>query len=300
MSGSQPAPAAPVMGRSLWSDAWRRLRRNRMALLGAVVLVLMALACGLLPAIFGLDPEATHLEVVNKAPLSQEGVGVFGTDGAGRSYVARVLVGGGYSLLVGLVATLVSVLIGTTVGAIAGYVGGRVDEVIMAFVDILYAIPYMFLVILVLIVVGEEYRGNPIPIFAALGMVQWLTMARIVRGQVLSLRNQEFVDAARALGASDARIIVRHILPNILGVVIVYATLTVPAVIILESFLSFLGLGLQLSWGALVSEGVKVVNPIESQWWLLFWPSLFLAVTLFSLNFLGDGLRDALDPKGRR
>ncbi|MGE0192882.1 MAG: ABC transporter permease [Planctomycetota bacterium] len=300
MSGAQPAPAASLVGRSLWGDAWRRLRRNRMALVGAVVLVLMALACGVLPFLLGLDPEATNLDVVNKAPWSAEGVGPFGTDSGGRDYAARVLVGGGYSLLVGLVATIVSVLIGTTVGAIAGYVGGRVDEVIMAFVDILYAIPYMFLVILVLIVVGEEYRGNPIPIFAALGMVQWLTMARIVRGQVLSLRNQEFVDAARALGASDSRIIIRHILPNILGVVIVYATLTVPAVIILESFLSFLGLGLQLSWGALVSEGVKVVNPIESQWWLLFWPSLFLALTLFSLNFLGDGLRDALDPKGRR
>ena len=170
----------------------------------------------------------------------------------------------------------------------------------MAFVDILYAIPYMFLVILVLIVVGEEYRGNPVPIFVALGMVQWLTMARIVRGQVMSLRNLEFVDAARAIGASHTRIVLRHILPNILGVVIVYATLTVPAVIILESFLSFLGLGLDLSWGRLVAEGVKVVNPIRSDWWLLFFPSVFLALTLFSLNFLGDGLRDALDPKSRR
>jgi oligopeptide transport system permease protein len=270
-----------------------------MAVAGGAVLLLMALACTLIVPLFGLDPQSNHLELANRAP-GQDGASAFGSDSLGRDYLARVLDGGRVSLMVGLVATLVSVLIGTFVGALAGYVGGRVDEVVMAFVDILYAIPYMFLVILVLIVVGEEYRGNPVPIFVALGMVQWLTMARIVRGQVLSLRNLEFVDAARAIGASHTRIVLRHILPNILGVVIVYATLTVPAVIILESFLSFLGLGLDLSWGRLVAEGVKVVNPIRSDWWLLLFPSVFLALTLFSLNFLGDGLRDALDPKSRR
>lgn len=301
MTESVPDSGAParVKGRSLWSDAWRRLRRNHMAVAGGAVLLLMALACTLIVPLFGLDPQSNHLELANRAP-GQDGASAFGSDSLGRDYLARVLDGGRVSLMVGLVATLVSVLIGTFVGALAGYVGGRVDEVVMAFVDILYAIPYMFLVILVLIVVGEEYRGNPVPIFVALGMVQWLTMARIVRGQVLSLRNLEFVDAARAIGASHTRIVLRHILPNILGVVIVYATLTVPAVIILESFLSFLGLGLDLSWGRLVAEGVKVVNPIRSDWWLLLFPSVFLALTLFSLNFLGDGLRDALDPKSRR
>ena len=291
--------AAVLVGRSLWGDAWRRLRHNRMAVVGAILLLVTVVACAVLPAVLGLDAESNNLDRINKAPL-EDGASLFGTDGNGRDYLARVLRGGGSSLLVGLVATLVSVVIGTFVGAVAGYVGGRLDEIVMAFVDIAYAIPYMFLVILVLIVVGEEYRGNPIPIFAALGMVQWLTTARIVRGQVRSLRHLEFVDAARAMGASHTRIVLRHILPNVLGVIIVYATLTVPAVIILESFLSFLGLGLDLSWGRLVSEGVKVVNPIQSHWWLLLFPSLFLAITLFSLNFLGDGLRDALDPKSRR
>jgi ABC-type dipeptide/oligopeptide/nickel transport system permease subunit len=147
---------------------------------------------------------------------------------------------------------------------------------------------------------GDEYRNNPIPVFFALGLVQWLAMARIVRGQVLALRDQEFVLAARLMGASDARIILRHILANVLGIVVIYATLTVPSVIILESFLSFLGLGVKLSWGQLVSEGVNVVHPVESYWWLLAAPSLLLALTLFSLNFLGDGLRDAIDPRTRR
>ncbi len=297
---STMSPQTVTAGRSLWSDAWRRLRRNRMAIVGGIALVVMTLACVLLPPLLGLDPTTNHLDRVHRAPLSDQDVGLFGTDALGRDYLARVLSGGAMSLLVGLVASFVSVVIGTTVGAITGYVGGRVDEITMAFVDILYAIPYMFLVILVLVVAGEQARGDPVSIFAALGMVQWLTMARIVRGQVLSLRNREFVDAARAIGVSPSRIVLRHILPNVLGVVIVYATLTVPAVIILEAFLSFLGLGLDLSWGALVSEGVQAVNPIQSQWWLIFFPAFFLAVTLFSLNFLGDGLRDALDPKGRR
>jgi len=212
----------------------------------------------------------------------------------------RVLVGGRTSLSVGLLASIVTVIIGTFYGAIAGYYGGRTDEIMMRFVDFFYGIPYMFLVILIMLMFSDTDRGNPLPVFAALGMVQWLTMARIVRGNVLSLRHQEFVEAARVLGAGDLRIILRHILPNVLGVVVVYATLTVPAVIILESFLSYLGLGLSLSWGLLVSEGVGVVNPIRSYGWLLLWPSVFLAVTLLSLNFLGDGLRDALDPRSRR
>ncbi len=212
----------------------------------------------------------------------------------------RVLVGGRTSLLVGLAATLTTVLIGVFYGAVAGYYGGKIDEIMMRVVDFFYGIPYMFLVILIMLMFQDKYRGNPIPVFLALGLVQWLTMARIVRGNVIALRHQEFVQAARVLGASDFRIIFRHILPNVLGIVVIYATLTVPSVIILESFLSYLGLGLSLSWGLLVSEAVNVVNPIKSYWWLLLWPSLFLAVTLFSLNFLGDGLRDALDPRTRR
>jgi oligopeptide transport system permease protein len=201
---------------------------------------------------------------------------------------------------VGFAATLASVLIGVLYGAVAGFYGDRIDEVMMRFVDFLYGVPYMFLVILIMLLFSETARGNPLPVFLALGLVEWLTMARVVRGQVLTLREREFVLAARLLGARDFTVIVRHILPNIAGVVTVYATLTVPAVIILESFLSFLGLGVKLSWGQLVAEAVGVVNPIHSYWWLLFWPSLFLAATLFSLNFLGDGLRDAVDPKSAK
>ena len=210
-----------------------------------------------------------------------------------------MLVGGRTSLLVGIAATAVSILVGVSYGAVAGFYGGKVDEAMMRLVDFLYGLPYMFLVILIMLLFSETARGQMLPVFLALGLVQWLTMARIVRGQVLTLRNQEFVLAAELLGASDARILVRHILPNVLGVVVVYGTLMVPSVIILESFLSFLGLGVALSWGQLVSDGVAVVNPIRSYWWLLLWPSAFLGATLLSLNFVGDGLRDALDPKAR-
>jgi oligopeptide transport system permease protein len=191
------------------------------------------------------------------------------------------------------------VRVGVGFGALAGYYGGKLDEAMMRIVDFLYGLPYMFLVILIMLLFSETARGEALPVFLALGLVQWLTMARIVRGQVLTLRHQEFVLAAELMGASDLRIVFRHILPNVVGVIVVYATLMVPSVIILESFLSFLGLGVTLSWGQLVSDGVAVVNPVDSYWWLLFWPSLFLAATLRSLNFLGDGLRDALDPKSR-
>ena len=173
------------------------------------------------------------------------------------------------------------------------------DDAMMRLVDFLYGLPYMFLVILIMLLFSETARGEMLPVFLALGLVQWLTMARIVRGQVLTLRRQEFVLAAELLGASDLRILVRHVLPNVVGVIVVYATLMVPSVIILESFLSFLGLGVALSWGQLVSDGVAVVNPVRSYWWLLLWPSSFLGLTLLSLNFIGDGLRDALDPKSR-
>lgn len=292
---ARPAVPAPV-GSSVGEAAWRRLKKNRLAIFGAVVLVSISVACFLVPPLLGLDPASTNPAQRHLPPSAEHWLG---TDSLGRDYAARVLIGGQTSLLVGLSATLASVLVGVMFGAVAGYFGGRTDEVMMRFVDFFYGIPYMFLVILIMLMFSETARGDPLPVFLALGLVQWLTMARVIRGQVLALRHREFVLAARVLGASHLRIVVRHILPNVLGVVLVYATLTVPTVIILESFLSFLGLGVKLSWGQLVAEGVGVVNPIESYWWLLFWPSALLALTLFSLNFLGDGLRDALDPKTR-
>jgi oligopeptide transport system permease protein len=288
------APSAPE---SPGRQALRRLAKNRFAVVGAVTVALMALACFLLPLLFGLDPISTNPALRHQPPSAAHW---FGTDSLGRDYLARVLVGGQTSLAVGLVATLACVIVGVLYGAVAGYYGGRVDEVLMRFVDFLYGIPYMFLVILIMLLFSESARGEPLPVFLALGLVQWLTMARVVRGQVLTLRNREFVLATRLLGAGDLHVIVRHVLPNVLGVVVVYATLTVPTVIILESFLSFLGLGLKLSWGQLVAEAVGVVNPIASYWWLLAFPSAALAMTLLSLNYVGDGLRDAVDPKTRK
>jgi oligopeptide transport system permease protein len=274
-----------------------RLRQNRFAILGVLLLGTIAIACFVIPPLFGLDPASVDPVFHNRAPTLQH---LFGTDPVGRDYLARVLIGGQTSLLIGLAATLGSVTVGVAVGSVAGYFGGRVDEILMRMVDFLYGIPYMFLVILIMLLFSETARGQALPVFLALGLVEWLTMARVVRGQVLSLRRREFVLAARLLGASDSRVIMAHILPNIAGVILVYATLTVPEVIILESFLSFLGLGVKLSWGQLVSEAVSVVNPIHSFWWLLAWPSLFLGLTLLSLNYVGDGLRDALDPKTRK
>jgi oligopeptide transport system permease protein len=290
---SAAAPAAPG---GPWAQAWRRLSASPQAWLGAALLVAIAGACALLPPLLGLDPVATDPAARHLPP---GGAHPFGTDTVGRDVLARVLVGGRTSLAIGLAATASSVLVGVLVGAVAGLYGGRVDELLMRLVDFLYGVPYMFLVILVMLLFSETARGEAVPVFVALGLVQWLTLARIVRGQVLSLRGQDYVLAARALGASDAAVLVRHLLPNTLGPIVVYATLTVPAVIILESFLSFLGLGVALSWGKLVAEGVAVVNPLRSPWWLLVCPGAFLAATLMALNFLGDGLRDALDPRRR-
>ncbi len=292
------APA--LQGSSLWNDAWRRLKQNRFAVAGCIMLLVVILACFIGPSVLaamGIDATSTDPVNSNQSPSLAH---PFGTDELGRSYLARTLEGGQMSLLIGLIATLVSVVIGVIYGAVAGYYGGKLDEVMMRAVDFLYGIPYMFLVILIMLMFSDAQRDSPLPMFFALGTVQWLTTARIVRGQVLTIRNQEFVEAARVLGASDARIIFRHILPNVMGVIIIYATLTVPAVILLESFLSFLGLGAGLTWGLLVSEGLGVINPIQSYWWRLLFPSIFLALTLFSLNFMGDGLRDALDPKTRK
>jgi oligopeptide transport system permease protein len=277
-----------------WRLAGRRLARNRAALAGALVLLAMAAACLALPALLGLEPTRTEPALRFTPPSAAHWLG---TDALGRDLFARVLVGGRTSLGVGLAATLASVAIGVLWGGVAGFAGGALDEALMRIVDFLYGVPYMFLVVLVMLLFADTARGEALPVFVALGLVQWLTMARIVRGQVLALRRADFVLAARAVGASGARILVRHVLPSCLGPIVVYATLTVPSVIILESYLSFLGLGVELSWGQLVAEGVAVVNPIHSPWWLLAFPSAFLGATLLALNFLGDGLRDALDPR---
>ena len=280
--------------RGLWSDAWRRVRKNRMAVASAVFLFAMtalAFGAGLVPGL--ADPKAQDLRLGATPPSASH---VFGTDELGRDVLARVIHGGRISLLVGLVGTLVSILIGVSYGAFSGYKGGKVDDFLMRVVDVLYSLPYIFLVILLLVF----FSRSIFMLFIALGLVQWLTMARIVRGQVLSLKNQTFVEAARALGATDRSIIFKHIVPNTLGPVIVYTTLTVPAVILQEAFLSFLGLGVQppdASWGTLVSDGAKQIALFP---WLVVFPGVALSLTLLAFNFLGDGLRDALDPQDRQ
>jgi oligopeptide transport system permease protein len=280
-------------GTSLWRDAWRRLRRNRMAVASGVLLVSIGLLTLAAPVLPGLaDPEAQSLEL---GPTPPSWAHPFGTDLLGRDLMARILHGGRISILVGLVATFVSFVVGITWGAVSGYFGGRIDNLMMRFVDVLYSLPYMFLVILLMVYFSRSLWM----LFAALGLVQWLTMARIVRGQVLSLKAQEFVEAARSLGAGSGTIIFRHLVPNALGPIIVYATLTVPAVMLQEAFLSFLGLGVQppaASWGTLVNDGAGVIAFFP---WMVIFPGLALALTLFGFNFLGDGLRDALDPSSR-
>ena len=296
---AQIAPAPPLAlvpsrPASLWGDAWRRLRRNRAAVISGMFLLLIFLLAATAAWIPGLaNPAAQDLKLGATPPSLQHW---FGTDDLGRDTLARVIYGGRISLLVGVVGTLVSLIVGVTWGAIAGYRGGAVDDFMMRVVDVLYSLPYIFLVILLLVF----FSRSLVMLFVALGLVQWLTMARIVRGQVLSLKRQTFVEAARALGASDAAIIFRHIVPNTLGPVIVYTTLTVPAVILQEAFLSFLGLGVQppdASWGTLVSDGARVLALFP---WLVFFPGVALSLTLLCFNFLGDGLRDALDPQTRK
>ena len=284
----------PVAGRSLWRDAWLVLQRNRAAMFSLFTLATMGVFVIIGPWFSSFGFDFTDWDHASSAPSLANGH-VFGTDGLGRDLFVRTLYGGRISLLVGVVATTVSLLIGVSYGAVAGYLGGRVDQVMMRIVDILYALPFMFLVILLMVFFGR----NILLIFVAIGAINWLDMARIVRGQTMSLKHREFVEAARAGGVSTSRIIRRHIVPNLLGVVVVYVTLTIPQVILVESFLSFLGLGVQepmTSWGALVNEGAA---EMESAPWLLILPATFLTVTLFCFNFLGDGLRDALDPRDR-
>lgn len=302
-----------VGGRSLWRDAWRRLLKNKLAVFGLVVVIVITIASIIGPTLihktFGFTPDyipSNDVRLIKSFPPFSGPDGKFswthpmGTDNAGRDQFARVLQGGQISLFVGVISTLVSLLIGITYGAFAGYVGGRIDNLMMRIVDVLYSLPYVILVIVLLSMFRSQTpRGQLILLFVALGSVSWLTMARIVRGQVLSLKNQEFVLAARATGVSTPRIIFRHLVPNTLGPVIVYATLTIPQVMLTEAFLSFLGFGVQApqaSWGSLAADGAQNIAIYP---WQLIFPGVTMALTLFSLNFLGDGLRDALDPQMR-
>ena len=275
---------------SLWSDAFRRLIKNKAAVGGAIVLLILFILAALAPWIAPYPYAYQNLDLGASPPSAEH---LLGTDILGRDLYSRILYGARISLLVGFVATTVALFIGVTWGLIAGYFGGKIDTVMMRIVDVLYGIPFIIFIILLMVVFGR----NLWLLFIAIGAVEWLTMARIVRGQVLSLKNQEFILAAQAMGVSNFSMFKRHLLPNILGPIAVYATLTIPQVMLLESFLSFLGLGIQppmSSWGTLIKDGVE---SMEEHSWLLIYPGLTFTITLFALNFFGDGLRDALDPK---
>jgi oligopeptide transport system permease protein len=278
--------------RSLWRDALGRLLRNRAALMASVLLLVILFMVTAGPMLSPWDAEIPDWDQASMPPdLSSKHW--FGTDAIGRDLFVRVLEGGRVSLLVAMLATLVSLFIGVSYGAIAGYFGGRLDALMMRLVDILYAMPFLFFVILLMVI----FQRNILLIFIAIGAINWLDMARIVRGQTMSLRNRTFVQAAEAIGVQPGFIISRHIVPNLLGVVVVYATLTIPQIILMESFLSFLGLGVQepaTSLGALVSDGAQEMQTAP---WTLLFPGTLLALTLFCFNFIGDGLRDALDPR---
>lgn len=310
-----------VKGTSLWQDAWKRLLKNKLAVFGLFVVVLMTLTVFigpiLLDKIAGITPDGmpSSGDLLKSSPPSAKNW--MGTDDSGRDLFARVLQGGRISLMVGIISTIVSLIVGVSYGAVSGYLGGRIDNFMMRLVDIIYSIPYILIVIVLLSVFGgpntpgfikatsDIFGGGQglsqiFMLFFALGLVSWLTMARVVRGQILSLKNQEFVLAAKATGVSTPSIIFRHLVPNVLGPVIVYATLTIPSVMLSEAFLSFLGIGVQApyaSWGSLANEGIKNISIFP---WQLIFPGVTMALTLFSLNFLGDGLRDALDPQTRK
>ena len=301
--------------------AWQRFRRNRPAVISAWYLVFLLLAIGAWPIILkttGGDFARIHNpnQLSDAAFAPPDAQHWFGTDVHGRDMFSRILYGAQISLLVGIVGAMVSLVIGVLWGAVAGYVGGRVDNMLMRIVDVLYSLPTVIFVIVLITTVGEVLRqshwvGNSpalagalrvVLLFIGLGAVSWLTMARIVRGQVLSLRTRAFVEASRALGGGPVRILARHIIPNVFGVVITYLALTVPAIVLYESFLSYLGLGVQppmASWGTLIAEGVGQINPIRIYWWLIVFPGGVLVATLLALNFIGDGLRDAWDVKSR-
>ena len=317
---SAPVPSAPPeAGHSPWQDAWHRLRQNRLAVAGGLALVALTLLCVVGP-LFAQSYREMNLDLGAVGPCADHWLG---TDIHGRDLLARILYGGRISLMVGLVASLVALFIGVTYGAVAGYAGGKLDMVMMRTVDILYALPFTIFVILMMVFLKEPMQavdawlgglslggwrvfaqmqgvGKILLLFAAIGAVEWLTMARIVRGQILSIKKMEYIEAARSLGYGTRRIIFRHMIPNALGPVVVYTTLTIPSVMLLESFLSFLGLGVDApmsSWGTLIKDGAE---KMEEYWWLLVFPGGIFSLTLFSLNFLGDGLRDALDVRAAK
>ncbi|MFP4381902.1 MAG: ABC transporter permease [Candidatus Sumerlaeia bacterium] len=291
-------------GESLWRDAFQRLTRNRLAMSGAILLGILVVLAILTPLIAPYEYDAQDRSLGASPPSAEHWMG---TDILGRDLLTRILYGGRISLMVGFTATGVSLIIGVLYGSIAGFLGGKADSLLMRLVDILYSLPFPVVVIILMVYIPTNqplWGGIVIPryvlLFLAIGMVEWLTMARIVRGQVLSIKEREFIEAARAIGMRKRRILLRHLIPNALGPIIVYATLTIPQIMLLEAFLSFLGLGVQApmsSWGLLISAGVE---SMEEYPWLLIFPSLALSMTLFSLNFLGDGLRDALDPRSSR
>ena len=275
---------------SLWSDAWRRLLANKAALAGGIILIVLIVLAIFAPWIAPHSYSYQNLDLGAQPPSSDF---LLGTDTLGRDLFSRILYGARVSLLVGFVATGVALVIGVSWGIVAGYFGGRIDSVMMRIVDVLYGLPFIIFIILLMVIFGR----NIWLLFAAIGAVEWLTMARIVRGQVLSIKNQEYVLAAQAMGVTNMQMFRKHIFPNILGPIAVYATLTIPQVMLLEAFLSFLGLGIQppmSSWGTLIRYGVE---SMEEYSWLLIYPGLTFTITLFALNFFGDGLRDALDPK---
>jgi oligopeptide transport system permease protein len=307
------APDTVEKGESLWVGAWYRLRKNKMALAGGVFILLLAGLSFIGP--FFLEGDYYTNTVLEDKLTAPGGEYTLGSDHLGRDQLGRIIKGGQISLLVGLVATFVSLTIGIGYGTISGYFGGKIDSVMMRLVDILYSLPFVIFVILLMVFAkdlgdsidewfrarGSEFsisgQWNMLLLFVAIGAVEWLTMARIVRGQVMSLRRQEFIEACISLGLPTHRILFRHMVPNILGPVIVYTTLTIPAVMLLEAFLSFLGLGVQPptpSWGLLIKDGA---DRMREAWWMLVFPGALFAITLFSFNFVGDGLRDALDPK---
>ena len=277
-------------GSSLWSDAWRRLLANKAAVAGGLILSVLIILAIFAPWIAPHSYAYQNLELGAQAP---SGEFLLGTDTLGRDLFSRILFGARVSLLVGFVATGVALVIGVSWGIVAGYFGGRIDSVMMRIVDVLYGLPFIIFIILLMVIFGR----NIWLLFGAIGAVEWLTMARIVRGQGLTIKNQEYVLAAQAMGVSNIQMFRKHIFPNILGPIAVYATLTIPQVMLLEAFLSFLGLGIQppmSSWGTLIRYGVE---SMEEYSWLLIYPGLTFTITLFALNFFGDGLRDALDPK---
>jgi oligopeptide transport system permease protein len=280
-------------GTSLWQDAWVRLRKNKLAIIGGITLIAVTLLCLLAPLVSPYGYEQQDLVLGAARPSMQHWLG---TDVFGRDLLTRILYGGRISLMVGLIATGVALVIGVIWGAVAGYTGGRVDAFMMRFVDIVYALPFMIFVVLLMVIFGR----NLLLLFFVIGAVEWLTMARIVRGQVQVLKQQEFIEAAVSLGLSRWSIIRRHLIPNAISPVIVYTTLTIPSVMLLEAFISFLGLGIQppqSSWGSLISDGVETMEEFP---WLLIFPGVTLSLTLFALNFLGDGLRDALDVRASK